>query len=218
MKLLNCVVLALATVNAFADAPGREPQRPSQPPPLEQPQEQQPVEQPPREEYFDPGQQYYCVEACEVPPMPYPPLVVVPVPPPRVYVRPYYAPPVRPYYSPPVRPYAYPVRPYAPPVRPYRPAYPVPHGYGRPGFGRPGYGYGPRPMPYGGRPAFRRMSAQGCEVQQNNNGEFVVLSIIGDVIYQDSSKHAEINAEAMKTYYEKSDFGLCRIGTDARDI
>jgi hypothetical protein len=65
----------------------------------------------------------------------------------------------------------------------------------------------PRP---GGPVHFGRISARaGCEVQQGNNGVFVVLSSLDQIIYQDDSGHAAQNADYMRAYYENSKTGLC---------
>lgn len=72
--------------------------------------------------------------------------------------------------------------------------------YGRPYVGRPGIG--PRPF-------VRRMSAEGCAVEQGNNGVFQVISVTGEVLYQNDSTHADKNADYMKTWYEKNHASLC---------
>jgi hypothetical protein len=148
---------------------------------------------------FDPGAQYYCdpYQPCPQPILPYgpPPVLYAPPLPPPLIVQPsqpYYGRPIWPRYNN-ARPFlGYPSQRFGGPI-----------GVGpRPGFGRPGF-----PV-RGGRP-FHHISAQSCEVQQGNNGQFSVISPDGQTIYSNSSAHAQENAEAMKSYYEKSLTGLC---------
>jgi hypothetical protein len=155
---------------------------------------------------FNPGQNFYCPNVyanfpCPPPilPFPGPPLVGVPLPAPIPPVGIF--PPI--YGGPPI--YG---RPMPLPIYPGRP------GFGGPRFGGPGYptpyrGMGPGgPGMMGPRP-IRRVSSNGCEVQQGNNGEFAVISADGEKLYSSKDAHAEQNAEAMKVYYEKSPTGLC---------
>lgn len=209
--------LLIIGTQVLADEPGQRPSRPraDQYPPQQQ-EQQEPA--------YDPSQQYYCDGVCDQAPMPYPPAILAPVPlPPPVILAPLPPPVIAPY-PPPVLPPIYGPRPtpyghgYGRPGFGYgRPGY----GYGRPGMGGPGYGYGrpgfgrpgygPRPTPYGaGGAQFRRMSmGGGCEIQRGNNGEVVVLSTDGMVLYSDRSVHAEANAAAMKAYYERPKFEFC---------
>lgn len=146
---------------------------------------------------YNPSMNYYCGPQCGPPVLPFPPPIAIePYP---IYPTPYYGPPPA----------------YLPGGNIYPPMYGQGPVYGRgPYYGRGGMGF--RPPFYGnrgrvghGRPGFRRMSLSGCEVQQGNNGEAVVLSSEGNVLYSDRSSHALENADAMKSYYLKSDTGLC---------
>ena len=190
MKLKSwALVLPLVVgFTALADEPGPKAKKKKAPPAQsydydEQDQQPAPIEeqQPP----LDPSRQYYCNTGCAQAPLP-PPVYMTPVPPPIIYAVPR---PVYPFYP-------------APPILPpWGGPRPMPYGGGGHWHG------GPRPMPYGG---FRRMSlGVGCEIQRGNNGEVVVLSNQDAVIYLDKSADAERNAQIMKAYYEKSDFGLC---------
>lgn len=159
---------------------------------------------------YNPGNSYYCAQPCNTAPqLPYPPnVVLVPVPVPSLVAPPVaVVPPIG--VVPPV--YVNPL-PYVAPPAPY---YNGPY-YNGPYYGRPYYGVPPGVvMPRPGGPVhfggFRRMSLKdGCEVQQGNNGQFVVLSKDDQVLYTDSSEHASENAEAMKQYYEQqTKLGLC---------
>lgn len=195
-KLLIIPAIVFMSQGVFADEHG-------QPPPQDDgyyDQQQGPIEQP---QYGGPADccgavlpPVYPVPCCgAVVPQPLPP----PPPPPVVYN------PAINYYGCPGC--VAPVMPYGPPpvaVVPHRPIYGGVYGRpvyrGRPFMGRPGFG----PRPY-----VRHMSAEGCAVEQGNNGVFSVISLTGEVLYQNDSTHAAENADYMKAWYEKNNATLC---------
>jgi hypothetical protein len=190
---------------------------------------------------FNPAQDYVCSPGCARPPValrPYYPAPPPPPPPPDcpvdmvfdAYGRAYCPPP------PQVTPYYYGQGPvYQGPVV----TQPIYRGgwYGRRGEERGWYGRGggdgnrlplavvpgnnyPRVTPYygrgggGGQRNFHRSSLEGCEVRQNNNGEFEVISAKGTPIFRRDTEDAQEKAELMKVYYQNSNTGLCG-GTDS---
>ena len=205
MKIKHALVIfaaVLVSQIAFADEPGYESEKPKKrrgrpvPPPqqYEEPYDQQYGQY----EQFAPGGQYLCNPGCPPPPIPLPLAPVPPIilaPPPVIMAPPPVLPP--------------PVLPFPPMHRPM----PIPTPYGGGGHWGGGQWGGPRPTPYGG---FQRMSAKaGCEVQQGNNGQFVVISPADQVIFENSSEKASEYAEQMKLYYEKN--GFCG-ASDKREL
>jgi len=181
LKSIFCLLTLVTGIAVFADEPG--------------PQYQQPHQSYYGGQNFDPGSQYMCGPQCAPITLPYQGPILQPVP----------LPPPAPIFVPTPLPYSY-VAP-TPPIyiNPGYPIYPHPYWGGRRFFGRPAWG---------GRfmPRFRRHISltDGCTVQQNNNGEFVVLSSAGQVIFRNSSEHAEDYAKFMKAKYENASTGLCK--------